>query len=149
MDAQREAQPIPVKLYRTADRLTVAAPMPSVEPEDSTVEVKDGCVVLHADLRGVLKGEKDVLRDEWNPGPYHREVELPAAVDGNLANVTYRNGVIVVVLPIAEQSRPARLMLETVGPGHGEQIGSHGHPVEPVPRAEHDAMADRRRMAGG
>jgi HSP20 family molecular chaperone IbpA len=46
--------------------------------------------VLHAALRATLKGDKDVLVEEWHTGPYHREVDLPAAVDGELANVTYR-----------------------------------------------------------
>ncbi len=46
--------------------------------------------MLHAALRATLKGDKDVLVEEWHTGPYHREVDLPAAVDGELANVTYR-----------------------------------------------------------
>jgi hypothetical protein len=50
-------------------------------------------------------------------------------VDAELANVTYSNGVLVVALPLAGQTRPARLTLETVGAAHGERIGSHGRPV--------------------
>lgn len=139
MPSQIEPQRIPVKVYRTSDRFTVAAPMPGVEPEDIQVDVMNGSVVLHADLRATLKDEKEVLTDEWNPGPYRREVELPVAVDGELANVTYQNGVLVVVLPVAERTRLARLNLESVGRAHGERVASHGHPVRPTTRAEHDA----------
>lgn len=139
------AQPIPVKLYRGRDRLTVAAPMPGMEPENILVEVTaEGSLSLHGLLRGELKGDKEVLLDEWNPGPYHRRLDLPAAVDGELANVTYSNGVLVVALPLADHTRPARLGLQTVGPAHGERIGSHGHPVRPTTSEEHHAGGERR-----
>ena len=35
-----------------------------------------------------------------------RVIALPVAVDGALANVIYSNGVIVVTLPVASQTRP-------------------------------------------
>jgi HSP20 family protein len=129
---------IPVKMYRGTNRLVVAAPMAGMEPENILVEVTaDGQLSLHGLERAELKGEKDVLLDEWNPGPYHRRVELPDAVDANLANVTYSNGVLVVALPLSGETRPARLTLERIGPGRGERVASHGRPVHPTTAEEH------------
>ena len=129
---------IPVKVYQGTNRLVVAAPMPGLEPEDILVEVTaDGQLGLHGLVRAELKGEKEVLLDEWNPGPYHRRLPLPTPVDGELANVTYGNGVLVVALPLAGQTRPAHLTMETLGPGRGERIGSHGRPVHPTTAAAH------------
>lgn len=144
MQADITPQHVPVTIYRSDDRLTIAAPMPGAEPEDIQVEVADGRVVLHADLRATLKGDKQVLVEEWHVGPYHREVELPTAVDGQLANVTYRNGVLVVALPITARARAARLTLTTIGPGYGERVGNHGHPVRPATQEEHEAARARR-----
>src|SRR6266567_1808329 len=49
---------VPVKLYRTSDRLVVAAPVPGLQPEDVTVEVTaSGRLVLQGALRGSLKEE--------------------------------------------------------------------------------------------
>jgi HSP20 family protein len=121
MEEQVETQQIPVKVYRTPDRLTVAAPMPGLGPEDITVEVTEtGYLVLSGKLRGALKGDKEILADEWSVGPYHRNLVLPAAVDGGGATVTYGNGVLVVALPIAETTRAATLTLERTGPARGE-----------------------------
>jgi HSP20 family protein len=131
-------QHIPVKLYRSEERLTIAAPMPGMEPEDIVVEVtEDGRLILDGKLVGALKGVKDLLIDEWSVGGYHRELPLPMAVDGTLATVTYGNGVLVVTLPIAERMRGVRLTLEDVGSAHGEHVGSAGHPVRPVTKHEH------------
>ena len=66
--------------------------------------------------------------DEWHPGPYHRDLELPVAVDGARANVAYGNGVLVVSLPIAEATRPARLTLSELSATHGQRFGASGHP---------------------
>jgi HSP20 family protein len=128
-----------VNLYRTDDRLMVAAPLPGMEPSDIVVEVTaTGQLILHGEFRGALTGQKDVLLEEWSAGPYHREFILPAAVDGELANVTYGNGVLVVVLPIVEEPRPARLTLEEISPTHGEHVGSAGrHPLHAFSTQEH------------
>lgn len=136
----RNAQILPVKMYESADRLTVAAPLAGLEPDDICIEVTPGNqLVLHGNARGSLKHENLVHADEWNPGPYCRELTLPLPVDGSLANLTYRNGVLVVVLPISAEVRPAHLGLRAVGPDHGERIGNAGHPVHAVSSIEHVA----------
>lgn len=129
MQEQAKIQQIPVKIYRTSDRLMIAAPMPGLEPQDILVEVTgDGHLILQGDLRAVLKDVKELLLDEWSVGSYYRVLTLQDAVDGEHANVTYGNGVLVVALPISDQTRPARLSLDTVGPAHGEYAGNAGHP---------------------
>jgi HSP20 family protein len=116
-----EVQQVPVKVYRTAERLTVAAPMPGLQPEDITVEVTgDGYLVLNGPLRSALRGEKELLADEWSVGPYRRTLALPVPVDGTGATVTYGNGVLVVSLPIAAATRASTITLERTGPARGE-----------------------------
>ena len=144
---------LPVKLYRTADRLVIAAPMAGVRPEDVSVEVTEsGRLILQSRPRGVLRAErfdvvvtvdrdgdqevwtreqwqelKEVFLDEWSAHGYYRELELPAAVDAPLGTVTYGNGVLVVALPLAETLRSARLQLVLLGEGRGQRVGSVGH----------------------
>ena len=146
-------QSVPVKLYRTPDRVVIAAPMPGLRPEDVTVDVTDtGRVILQSTPRGGLREHlfhvevtvdrdgdqqvwthewwqesKDVLLNEWCTCGYYRELDLPAAVDAPLGTVTYGNGVLVVALPVTGQLRSARLRLAAVGEGRGERVGSPGH----------------------
>jgi HSP20 family protein len=118
-------QTIPIKLYRSTDRITVAAPMPGLGPEDIQVRVGDGGnVVLEGRLCeredcGALKGSTDVLTEEWTVGPYVRELTIPESVDGERGIVTYGNGVLVVSLPLAERTRPATLRLDRTAPDRG------------------------------
>ncbi len=128
MQEQGKQQHIPVKVYRTDERLMIAAPMAGLEPENILVEVtSDGCLILHGDERALLKEVKDLLVDEWSVGVYHREFALPVPVNAVCANITYGNGVLMVALPISGQTSPARLTLERVTPTHGEHRGNAGH----------------------
>lgn len=151
MEEKAEAQIIPVKAYRSAERLMVAAPMPGLEAEDIKIEVTDvGYLVLHGEVRGVLKGQKDLLMDEWTVGGYHRNVALPLGVDASRANATYGNGVLVIAFPIAEQTRGATISLQPVGSARGEHIRTVGRDQEAVTTDEHRiAKALEQQFEGG
>jgi HSP20 family protein len=137
-------QYVPVKVYRSDDMLTLAAPMPGMEPEDIRVEVTgDGRLVLEGALRGALKGVKELLIDEWSVGAYHREVQLPSVVDATRGTVTYGNGVVVVALPLAAQPRGAMLSVTLTGEAHG----APGMPGVPEAHAS-GASAPRDAMDG-
>ena len=147
-------QSIPVKLYRTADRLVIAAPMAGMRPADVSIEVTgSGRLILQSTPRGALRAQlfdvvvtvdrdgdgevwtreqwqetKEVVLDEWSTHGYYRELELPVAVDAALGTITYGNGILVVALPVAETVRSARLQLGRLGEGRGQRVGSIGHP---------------------
>jgi HSP20 family protein len=127
MQEQAKIQHIPIKMYRSPERLVIVAPMPGSEPEDILVKVTKSSVVMQGDIRGLLKDVKELLTDEWSVGSYYREVQLPNPVDGEHANVTYGNGVLVVNLPISERTVMATLVLERTGTAHGERVGNRGH----------------------
>jgi HSP20 family protein len=133
----RQPQPVAVKLYRTDGLVTIAAPMPGMGPGDIAVVVSpDRHVVIVGRQRSDPDAspeppKKDVLLDEWEPGPYRREIDLPNDVDGEAATLTYGNGILVIALPIAEHTRPARLTLDHVNTHpHGETAGRPDRSVD-------------------
>src|SRR5262249_55826958 len=110
-------QSIPMKLYRTADRMVIAAPMAGVRAADVSIEVTgSGHLIVQSEPRAVLRTQlfdvvvtvdrdgdqevwtreqwqesKEVVFDEWSTLGYYREVELPSAVDAALGTATYGN----------------------------------------------------------
>src|SRR5260370_42547785 len=107
MQEQLKQQYIPVKVYRTDQRLMVVAPMAGLEPENIVGEVTaEDRLILHGDLRGRLKEVKELLLDEWSVGVYHRELALPVTINATCANVTYGNGVVPVTLQISLHTLP-------------------------------------------
>ena len=127
MKEQEKFITIPVKMYRSENLLMVAAPLPGLQPEDILVEVNaDGHLIIQGDTRALLKDIKELLVDEWSIGTYYRDLELPNAVDGAHANLSYGNGVIVVALPLSEQTTAASLTMQKVGVDRGQRIGNSG-----------------------
>ena len=128
MEENPKIQRIPLKMFRSPARLTVAAPMPGLQPEDIVVQINEnGHLIVQGEERGLLKDIKDLLLDEWSVGAYYRDIELPDTVDGEHANVTYGNGVLVVVMPISDTLTPATLAMDHVGKDFGEYVGNSGH----------------------
>jgi HSP20 family protein len=146
-------QSIPMKLYRTADRMVVAAPMAGLRPADVSIEVTgSGRLIVQTEPRAVLRTQlfdvavtvdrdgdqqvwtreqwqesKEVVLDEWSTLGYYRELELPAAVDAAIGTATYGNGILVIALPLSETPRAARLQLLPLGDDRKERLGSVGH----------------------
>ena len=128
MQETAKTQNIPLKVYRSSDRLMLAAPMPGLQPEDIAVQVTaNGHLTVRGDLRGLLKDIKELLVDEWSIGGYLREYDLPDAVDAEHANLSYGNGVLVITFPLAATTIPATLSMQHVGVDRGERMGHSGH----------------------
>jgi HSP20 family protein len=107
MKVETSTTRVPVNVYRTEDQLMAAVQMPGMQPEDITIEVgARGGLLVRGDLRGKLKDWKEVLIEEWQAGGYRRELDLPVPVDASGGRATYENGVLVVVLPIADSTTP-------------------------------------------
>ena len=120
----RDGHQIPVKVYKSDRRLTVAAPMPGVEPQDIAITLnRNGELVLDAAERGRFKDENEVLINEWEAGGYHRTVVLHHDVDATAAEASYDNGVLVVSLPLSQMNQPGRIDLERITATEGRHGG--------------------------
>jgi HSP20 family protein len=131
---------IPLRIYRTSDRIMVAAPMAGLEPENISVTVAGDRLTIQGDERGPHQHELDLLLAEWAVGPYYREIVLPEPVNGALANATYGNGVLVLSLPTMEPGRPAvpaEIRLEMLDATRGERVGHVGREIRPTTTEKH------------
>lgn len=124
-----QAFTLPVNVYRDVDRIMVAAPFPGIEPPNIHVAVEGQRLTIHGDMRGPGQDRtKQFILREWTTGPYHRTVELPALVDAGRTNVTYDNGILVVILPVADSPTTGNITLSKTGAIKGQIKGQHvGH----------------------
>lgn len=138
---QQHLRTISVRIYQIDDRIMVAAPMPGLEPGDISVTIAGARVTIRGEERGPGQHERDLLLAEWAVGPYYREAILPQPVNGALANATYGNGVLVLVLPKLEHEQPdtdAEFHLQAVGVTvRGERVGHSGSMIVPTTTEEH------------
>ncbi len=117
---------VPVRLYEDDNRIMLATPMPGLQAENISVSIDGNRVTVHGEQRGPAQDEPRLLVDEWTPGPYHREVDLPHPVDGALTNATYGNGVLVVTMPKSERGSATRFQLDVTESTRGSHIRHTG-----------------------
>jgi HSP20 family protein len=122
------AQRLPINVYEEDDRIMVAVPLPGMEPASIHLAVDGRRLTITADLRGPGQHRtKRYLVHEWTIGPSERTVDLPKPVDAARANVSFDNGVLVVILPAASRPISGEILLNKVGTAKGQTIGHVGH----------------------
>ena len=104
-------QTVPVNVYESDAALVVVAPLPAVQPEDVTIEIRPGQLRLTAHLRSAAP--RDYLVHEWDYGGYERELDLPPGF-GAGAEATLANGQLAV--RVLRGDATTRLEVTPTGP---------------------------------
>jgi HSP20 family protein len=98
---------VPVDLWETKDAYHLRADLPGVAPDQLAINATSdeisvsGEVKAHAD-----PAEATWLRQERRVGKFERAFTLPVAIDPNKVEATFENGVLEIVLPKAENTKP-------------------------------------------
>jgi len=99
-----------VELREHDDTFTVAAALPGVEAKDITVDITPRDVVIKAATEHSHTEDKgQIHRCEFTTGRVFRSLSLPKAVDATKAKAEYRNGILTITMPIAQEARATRV----------------------------------------
>jgi HSP20 family protein len=99
-----------VDMYESDQALMLKAELPGFSPDDVHVEIKDNVLTI----KGERKRESDVKDKQYHRverayGAFQRSFKLPALVDANRAEATFKAGVLELKLPKAEEAKPKRV----------------------------------------
>jgi len=103
----------PVDIFERGDDLVLRAELPGVEQGDIDISVENNTLVL----RGQRKGEQELndenaYRRERVFGLFTRSFALPKTIDPEKIAASYKNGVLEVRLPKAEQAKSRKITVE-------------------------------------
>ncbi|MCB2154156.1 Hsp20/alpha crystallin family protein [bacterium] len=100
-----------VNLDENADAIVIEALAPGLDPESLEISVVGDQLTISGEKPGL--GEKvqseSYHRSERSAGRFVRTIELPAAVNQNSAKAEYKNGLLLVTLPKAEEAKPKKI----------------------------------------
>ena len=100
-------------VHEDKEGFTIRAELPGMKREDIEVSVQDGALVISGERAEEKVNEgTEVHRQERYFGRFSRALTLPTAVAGDKVKATYKDGILTVVLPKAEEAKPKRI---TVG----------------------------------
>lgn len=121
----------PVDISETEEQVTVKAVLPGVRPEDVEISVNDGILMIKGESKFEEKTEREnYYRQEIRYGSFSRSVPLPSRVNHEQADAEFKDGVLTVTLPKAEEVRPKQIKIRSgaetngVGDKTGELAGA-------------------------
>jgi HSP20 family protein len=87
--------------------------VPGVDPETIEVNVSDGWLTVSAKREETAAdGERFFIR-ERPAGSFTRRVRLSGRLDSAGIEANYRNGVLEVRVPVAEEAKPRKIAIQT------------------------------------
>ncbi|MBA4147958.1 MAG: Hsp20/alpha crystallin family protein [Verrucomicrobia bacterium] len=100
-----------VDLYENKDNLIVKAELPGMKKENIEVSLHEGALTI-AGERVEEKKDASAHRAERFHGKFQRTVTLPTKVQGNNVSASYKDGVLTISLPKAEEAKPKQIEVQ-------------------------------------
>ncbi len=100
-----------IDLYQTTDDIVAVVELPGMRKEDIELSLQDGMLTISGE-RKEEKAEGDKTgRSERFVGKFRRSITLPTRVDANKVSATYKDGILTVTLPKAEEVKPKQIQV--------------------------------------
>ncbi len=95
------------------DRFTLHVELPSVKPEDVEVSLEENVLTIAGERRFYDDREADGFRRiERHFGRFHRAVRLPDRVAADNVEANFRDGLLTITVPKAEEAKPRRIQIQ-------------------------------------
>lgn len=100
-------------VYEDKDNLIVRAELPGMNKEDIDISLHDNAITISGERKNEKKYEHGkTSRDERFFGRFTRSVSLPKQVDGSRVKASYKDGLLTVTLPKAEEAKPRQIQIQ-------------------------------------
>ena len=100
----------PVDILESKEAYLFRAELPGMKKEDFHLELKDGVITLSGERKlEATKDEAEYHRVERVTGRFSRSFHLPQTVKQDGIKATYRDGVLEVYVPKAEEAKPKQI----------------------------------------
>lgn len=99
----------PVDVSEENDRIVVRAEIPGMSEKDIRIQYEDGLLTLSGERTFERKDTQNYHRIERAYGTFSRSFSLPRSVDGGKIQANYTNGILEIVIPKREESKPRQI----------------------------------------
>jgi HSP20 family protein len=97
-----------VNVYQDKDQFIVVAELPGLKKEEIEISLHDDTLAFSGERKREGSSEQGLLIERFY-GKYQRSLTLPTAVDPDKVTATYKDGLLQVVLPKAEEAKAKQI----------------------------------------
>ncbi len=99
-------------VHEDKDRLTVQVELPGLQKDQIDISLRDGVLTVSGERKTAReRQEGEVFRSERYFGKFQRSVTLPARVDAGSVKAAYKDGILSIDLPKAEEAKPKQIAI--------------------------------------
>ena len=98
-------------LYESGDHLIAVVELPGMRKEDIDISLHDGTLTISGERKRESRGGEKAERTERYFGAFRRSIALPTRVDASKVSATYKDGILKVTLPKAEEAKPKQIQV--------------------------------------
>ena len=96
-------------LYQNNDNLVAVVEVPGMRKEDIEISLHDDTLTIAGERKHEGGNGDKAERTERYVGKFRRSVTLPIRVNADKITATYRDGILTVTLPKAEEAKPRQI----------------------------------------
>jgi len=96
-------------LYQDKDNVVAVVELPGMKKEDIEISLREGTLTIGGERKGQTSNGEKAERTERYIGKFRRSITLPTRVDADKISATYRDGILTVTLPKAEEAKPKQI----------------------------------------
>ena len=97
-----------VNVYQDKDRFTVVVELPGLKKEEIEISLHDDTLTIAGERKREESSEQEFLTERLY-GKFQRSLTLPTAVDAEKVKASYKDGLLQVDLPKAEEAKPKQI----------------------------------------
>ena len=112
-DTSRQPRIMPVDLFREGDQYVLNADLPGIDPGSVDVDVDGHLLTIRAQQSAANRENSRWLAQERPFGSYMRQFSIGDDVNAEGISASYDNGVLSVIIPIAERAKPRKIQVES------------------------------------
>lgn len=101
----------PVEMIDKGDELLVKAELPGISKEEVELTVLGDTLTIAGEKK-LPAEDATYIRHERPHGKFRRLIDLPYSVDHSRVSATYKEGILIVTLPKAEEAKPRQVNVE-------------------------------------
>jgi len=99
-------------LYEDRDHLVLKAELPGMNKEDIDISLHGDVLTISGERKEEETLDKaETYRAERFLGRFQRTLTLPVAVDASKVQASYKDGILTVTLPKAEEAKPKQIQV--------------------------------------
>jgi len=115
---------MPMDAYRDNDRFVLHFDLPGVDPDSIDLTVEKNVLTVTAGRKWEPNENQEVLISERPQGVFTRQLFLGDSLDADQLQASYDQGVLTILLPVAEQAKPRKVGVTSNAPSRSISANS-------------------------